>query len=99
MCIHRNQLSSTLQNKVNSVMERRQEGSSNTIFNETKVDLRIKENLHKYSRLAETEGPCHDSCREDSDTENVLKLLFCKKKKEKRKKDVNVLLSHCDSSP
>lgn len=84
MCIHRNQLSSTLQNKVNSVMERRQEGSSNTIFNETKVDLRIKENLHKYSRLAETEGPCHDSCREDSDTENVLKLLFCKKKKEKK---------------
>lgn len=64
--IHRNPLSSTLQNKVNRIIECRQEWSSNTtgsleIFNETKVNLRIKENLHKFSRLAETEGACHDS--------------------------------------
>lgn len=33
-------------------------------------------------RLAETEGACHDSWREDSDTENVIKLRFCEKKKQ-----------------
>lgn len=102
VCIHRKQLSSTMQNNLNMIMEfreeSRQEWSSNTtgsleIFNETKANFRIK-------RICTNALDCQ---RPKAVTaEKRIPMLILRMSSNyafaKRIKSVKVPLSHCDSS-